>query len=79
MRDAGGDRADYPFWGITTKSMQYSSGNVGIPLMDEVARNIRGHGRVIMNAGAARIAGPADGDWVEIESTHGSTRAGSSR
>jgi len=75
VRDAGGDPADYPFWGITTKSMQYSSGNnVGIPLMDEVAHNIRGHGCVIMNAGAARRLGLADGDWVEVESTHGSTR-----
>src|SRR5574337_780855 len=75
VRDSGGDPADYPFWGITTKSMQYSSGNnVGIPLMDEVAHNIRGHGRVIMNAAAARRLGIGDGDWVEVASLHGRTR-----
>jgi phenylacetyl-CoA:acceptor oxidoreductase len=55
--------------------MQYSAGNnVGIPLMDEVGRNVRGHGRVILNAGAARRLGIADGDMVEVASPHGSTR-----
>ncbi|HWP12755.1 MAG TPA: molybdopterin-dependent oxidoreductase, partial [Ramlibacter sp.] len=40
---AGKNPDDYPFWGITTKSMQYSAGNnVGIPLMNEVGANVRG-------------------------------------
>lgn len=66
---------DYPFWGLTTKVMAYSAGaNVGIPLMNEVGANVRGHGRVIMNAGAAARLGIADDDWVEVASTTGRTR-----
>ncbi len=72
---AGKDPADYPFWGITTKSMQYSAGaNVGIPLMNEVGVNVRGHGCVVINAGTARSLGIASGDWVEVSSTTGVTR-----
>ena len=42
--------ADYPFWLITARSMQYSwGGNVGIQLIKEVADNIAGHGSVIIN------------------------------
>ena len=75
VRSAGGDPADYPLWGITTKSMQYSTGaNVGIPLMDEVAGNMRGHGRVILNAATARSLGVERDDWVEVRSTAGVTR-----
>jgi phenylacetyl-CoA:acceptor oxidoreductase len=72
---AGKDPADYPYWGISTKSMQYSAGNnVGIPLMNEVGGNLRGHGRVILNAATARTLGIAAGDWVEVDSPSGSTR-----
>ena len=72
---AGKNPDDYPFWGITTKSMQYSAGNnVGIPLMNEVASNVRGHGRVILNAGTARRLGIAANDWVEVGSPTGVTR-----
>lgn len=75
VRDAGHDLAAYPLWAITTKSMQYSAGNnAGIPLMDEVARNIRGHGKVIMNAGTGRSLGIREGDWVEVASPYGRTR-----
>ena len=42
--------ADYPFWLITARSMQYSwGGNVGIQLIKEVADNVAGHGNVVMN------------------------------
>ncbi len=75
VRDAGADPADYPLWGITTKSMQYSAGNnASIPLMDEVARNVRGHGHIIINAATARQNGIAQDDWIEVSSPHGSTQ-----
>jgi phenylacetyl-CoA:acceptor oxidoreductase len=61
--------ADYPFWLITARSMQYSwGGNVGIQLMKEVADNVAGHGSVVMNASAAEKLGIADGDLVEVRS-----------
>jgi phenylacetyl-CoA:acceptor oxidoreductase len=61
--------AEYPFWLITARSMQYSwGGNVGIPLIREVADNVAGHGSVVMNRAAAAKAGIADGDLVEVRS-----------
>jgi phenylacetyl-CoA:acceptor oxidoreductase len=75
VRTAGQNPDDYPYWGITTKSMQYSAGaNVGIPLMNEVGINVRGHGCVVINATTARGLGIAAGDWVEVASTTGATR-----
>jgi len=61
--------ADYPFWLITARSMQYSwGGNVAIQLMKEVADSVAGHGKVVMNRGAAERLGVADGDWLEVRS-----------
>jgi phenylacetyl-CoA:acceptor oxidoreductase len=61
--------AEYPFWLITARSMQYSwGGNVGIPLIREVAGNVAGHGSVVMNRAAAAKLGIADGDLVEVRS-----------
>ena len=61
--------ADYPFWLITARSMQYSwGGNVGIQLIKEVADNVAGHGSVVMNNGSAAKLGIADGDLVEVRS-----------
>jgi len=75
LRKMGGDPADYPLWLITTKSMQYSAGNnAGIPLMNEVGRNMRGHGGVILNAATANRLGIRQGDPVEVRSITGSTR-----
>ncbi|CAA7626270.1 molybdopterin-dependent oxidoreductase [Magnetospirillum sp. SS-4] len=75
LRNAGEDPGEYPYWGITTKSMQYSTGsNSGIPLMNEVASNMRGHGRIIINAGTAKRLGINDGGWVEVASPVGATR-----
>ncbi|MBI4275754.1 MAG: molybdopterin-dependent oxidoreductase [Rhizobiales bacterium] len=67
--------ADYPFWLITARSMQYSwGGNVGIQLIKEVADNVIGHGSVVMNESAAAKLGIGDGDIVEVASPLNSTR-----
>jgi len=63
----GGKSGDFPFWLLTSRSMQYSWGNnVGIQLIKEVADNISGHRGVIINTSAADALGVADGDMVEI-------------
>jgi len=55
--------------------MQYhSSSNASIELMDEVARNVRGHRGVIMNRATADRLGIGEGEVVEVRSTVGSTR-----
>jgi phenylacetyl-CoA:acceptor oxidoreductase len=60
---------DYPFWLITARSMQYSwGGNVGIPLIKEVAENVAGHGSIVMNPAAAARLGIGDGEFVEVRS-----------
>ena len=75
VRDAGSDPADFPLWGITTKTMPYTTGNnAAIPLMNEVAGNLRGHGSVVINAATARKHGIGDRDWVEVSSVVGTTR-----
>jgi phenylacetyl-CoA:acceptor oxidoreductase len=75
LEKAGGKPADYPFWLLTARSMQYSWGlNVGIELVKEVADNVAGHQGVIMNAQAARRLGIADGDLVEIATPKHSVR-----
>lgn len=66
---------DYPFWLLTTRSMQYSWGNnVGIQLIREVSGNVAGHGSVVMNASAAEELGLADGDLVEVRSPLNKTK-----
>jgi phenylacetyl-CoA:acceptor oxidoreductase len=66
---------DYPFWLLTSKSMQYhGSGNASIELMDEVARNVRGHRGVVMNVTTAGKFGIAEGDLVEVRSPIGTTQ-----
>ncbi len=60
---------DFPFWLLTSRSMQYSwGGNVGVQIIREMAENIAGHNGVIMNAATARGMGIADGDTVEVAS-----------
>ena len=72
----GGKTKDFPFWLLTSHSMQYSWGsNVGMQLIKEVADNVAGHRGVIMNAGAAEELGVADGDMVEIATPLASVRA----
>ncbi|HZQ60624.1 MAG TPA: molybdopterin-dependent oxidoreductase, partial [Casimicrobiaceae bacterium] len=54
----GGRPADYPFWLLTARSMQYAWGaNVGMQLIKEVADNVAGHRGVIMNGTAAARLG----------------------
>ena len=66
---------DYPFWVVTTRSMQYSWGNnVAIQMIKEVADNIKGHGGMIMNSKRAQEMGLKDGDRVEIRSPLSATR-----
>jgi phenylacetyl-CoA:acceptor oxidoreductase len=63
----GGEERDFPFWLITSRSMQYAwGGNVGMQLIKEVADNVAGHRGVILNTTKARELGIADDDWVEI-------------
>ncbi|MBZ0216610.1 MAG: molybdopterin-dependent oxidoreductase, partial [Fimbriimonadaceae bacterium] len=63
---------DFPFWVVTTHSMQYSWGsNAGIPLMKEVANNIAGHKGVIINRGKAKDLGINDGDLIDVTSPNG--------
>ncbi|MBZ0130484.1 MAG: molybdopterin-dependent oxidoreductase [Rhodobacteraceae bacterium] len=65
---------DYPFWVVTSRSMQYSwGGNAGLQMIHEVASNITTHGGVVMNAGRAAEMGLSEGDRVRISSPNGST------
>jgi phenylacetyl-CoA:acceptor oxidoreductase len=65
----------FPFWLLTSRSMQYSWGsNVSLPVLADVARHVKGHFGVMLNRGAARGLGIEDGDLVEIESRTGRTR-----
>jgi phenylacetyl-CoA:acceptor oxidoreductase len=67
--------ADYPFWLITARSMQYSwGGNVGIQLIKELADNVAGHGSVVINRAAADRLGIGDGEIVEVRSPLNATR-----
>jgi phenylacetyl-CoA:acceptor oxidoreductase len=71
---AGARVEDFPFWLLTSKSMQYhAGGNVDIELMREVALNVRGHAGVIINEQTAAAHGISAGDRVEIRSHIGST------
>ncbi|HYG90823.1 MAG TPA: molybdopterin-dependent oxidoreductase [Azospirillum sp.] len=75
VKAMGGEPADYPFWLITTKTMQYTTGNnAGIPLMNEVGKNVRDHGGVQINAATAAKLGIVDGDLVEVRSVTNVTR-----
>lgn len=66
---------EFPFWLLTSRSMQYSWGsNVSLPILADVARHVQGHFGVMLNRGAARTLGIADGDLVEIESPTGRTQ-----
>jgi len=72
---AGGRPEDYPFWLVTSRSMQYAWGsNVGVQMMDELARNVSGHGGLVVNTDRARSLGIAEGDLVELRTPTASTR-----
>jgi len=75
VQESGYDPEDYPFWALTSRSMQYSWGlNVGIPLINEVAQNVTGHKGVIMNRTRGRELGLEEGDPGTIESVSGITK-----
>ncbi|HEX6386690.1 MAG TPA: molybdopterin-dependent oxidoreductase [Anaerolineae bacterium] len=66
---------EYSFWLLTARSMQYSWGsNAGMPIMKEVADNIKGHGGIIMNSSRAAQMGIKDGDLIEVRSPLRATR-----
>jgi phenylacetyl-CoA:acceptor oxidoreductase len=72
----GGKSEDFPFWLLTSRSMQYAWGaNVGMQMIKEVADNIAGHRGVIINASRAQELGVKEGDWVDIATPKASVRA----
>jgi len=76
LRAMGGQPEDYPYWLITSRSMQYAwGGNVGMQLIKEVADNIAGHKGVILNAQAAARIGVSEGDLIEIATPKARVRA----
>ncbi len=75
VSNMGADPQQFPLWLISTKSMQYASGNnVSIQLMDEVSNNVRGHGRILINTKTAATLGLEQDDWVELRSPVAMTR-----
>jgi phenylacetyl-CoA:acceptor oxidoreductase len=75
LEKMGGDPADYPLWGITTKVMQYTTGNnAGIQLMREVAGNVRGLGAIVMHSSVAKALNIRRGEMIEARSLTGRTR-----
>jgi phenylacetyl-CoA:acceptor oxidoreductase len=76
VRQGGaGALEQYPFWLITSRSMQYAWGsNAGIPLMNEVSGNVRGSKGVLINTQVAQQLGIAEGDQIEVSSYVGTTR-----
>ena len=76
LASQGGKAADYPFWLLTSRSMQYAwGGNVGMQMIKEVAGNIAGHAGIIMNAGRAAALGIRENDWLEIATPNKAVRA----
>ncbi len=71
---AGRSQAEFPFWLLTSRSMQYSWGsNVSLPILAEAAKNVRGHFGVMLNRGVARDLHIGESDLVEIVSPTGRT------
>ncbi len=75
--ECGGKLADFPFWVVTARSMQYAWGsNMHIPLMREVSGNVKGHDGVMMNPAAAAKLGIREGDRIEVSSPIGKSVQG---
>jgi phenylacetyl-CoA:acceptor oxidoreductase len=71
---SGARAEDFPFWLLSTKSMQFhAGGNTAISMMYEMAGNVRGHTGVIINATTAARLGIREGDRLEIRSHIGVT------
>jgi phenylacetyl-CoA:acceptor oxidoreductase len=72
----GAKGSDYPFWLLTSRSMQYAwGGNVGIQMIREVAENVAGHRGVVINTAAAERLGVEDGDEIDLSTPKRSVRA----
>jgi phenylacetyl-CoA:acceptor oxidoreductase len=72
----GSAAGDFPFWLLTSRSMQYAWGaNVGMQLIKEVADNIAGHRGVVLNSSKARELRIKEGDWVRIATPRHEVRA----
>jgi len=75
-RAAGADPADYDFWLVNTRSMQYAWGsNAALPLMAEAAKNVAGFKGALMNRTAAEKLGIHENDVIKIESMHATVKA----
>jgi|GEM_PF-91758 len=71
----GKDPADYPFWVVNTRSMQYAWGsNIDVPWLNEAATDVLGHTWVQINREAGAELGLQDGDKVIIESPFAQTQ-----
>jgi phenylacetyl-CoA:acceptor oxidoreductase len=65
---------EFPFWLLASRGMQYSRGaNVALPVLAEVAPQVKGRFGVMLNRCAAERLGIGDGDMIEIESPTGRT------
>ncbi len=74
-QEVGRKPDEFPLWAITGRSMQYAWGaNVGLPLIDEVSRNVVGSDGIIINRDTARRLGIAQDDLVVVESASGRTQ-----
>ncbi|MCP4358357.1 MAG: molybdopterin-dependent oxidoreductase [Chloroflexi bacterium] len=75
VENLGGTEAEFPFWLLTARSMQYAWGaNVAVPVMKEVADNVKGHKGIIINTGTAAKLNIQDGDLIEVRSPLRSAR-----
>jgi hypothetical protein len=74
-RAAGRRAGEFPFWLLTSRSMQYSWGaNVALPVRADVAQHVKGHFGVMLKRAAARRRDIADGELIEIASPTAVTR-----
>jgi phenylacetyl-CoA:acceptor oxidoreductase len=74
-RQYGKRPEDYPFWLLTSRSMQYSWGsNVSLPILADVAHHVTVHFGVMLNRQTAQAIKVRDGDGVWIESPIGKTK-----
>ena len=73
-QEFGRDPAEFQFWALTARSMQYAWGaNVGLPLIQEMAQNVAGHDGIIINRSVARKMGIRNNDAIVLESPTGKT------
>ncbi|MEE8452976.1 MAG: molybdopterin-dependent oxidoreductase [Thermoguttaceae bacterium] len=75
-RQVGADPADYDFWLVNTRSMQFAWGsNVAVPMMAEAAKRVSGFKGALINRSVAEKLGIKEDDIITIESFHGRVRA----